>query len=64
MLLKYIYCPLQGSSQFEEMTVEVDQGIVFPLLTSGAGDADVGEVSVMSCYIILHHMVMFHAEQI
>ncbi|XP_065911705.1 coatomer subunit beta-like [Dysidea avara] len=33
----------EGSSQYEEVTVEVDQGIVFPLLTSGTSDADVGE---------------------
>ena len=44
----YSCCPLQGSSQYEEVTVEVDQGIVFPLLTSGTSDADVGEVSMMS----------------
>ena len=32
-------------SQTNEVTVEVDQGIVFPLLTSGASDNEVGEVS-------------------
>lgn len=31
-------------SEVDEVTVEVDQGIVFPLLTSGANDNEVGEV--------------------
>ena len=39
-------------SQNDEEAVEVDQGIVFPLLTSGASDNDVGEVS--SEYCCLH----------
>lgn len=32
-------------SQIDEVIVEVDQGIVFPLLTSGTSDNEVGEVS-------------------
>ena len=36
-------------SQMDEEAVEVDQGIVFPLLTSGASDNEVGEVSHEYC---------------
>jgi len=36
---------VQAMSQMDEMAAEVDQGIVFPLLTSGANDNEVGEVS-------------------
>ena len=32
-------------SQIDEVTVEVDQSIVFPLLTSSVNDSEIGEVS-------------------
>ena len=46
-------------SQVDEETVEVDQGIVFPLLTSGTSDNDVGEVSSeYHCQLYhLYHLV-------
>ena len=42
--------------------MEVDQGIVFPLLTSGTSDGEVGEVSREYCLSVLPDSLVFGVE--